>query len=194
MERRLHKRAGYSTNSRGMYIPEVDYMVMQQIMDALRETNQGENVIGLCGPDNRVQHFANTATRRAERDQLFQKIITATVTKKPDIIHLQTQIGDAIGLTFVIETNLPESTSWMRFGNNKRMTIAARAVLLRAKMKKLQTVLVVLNDVHGRLDLGEIGIPFGDDHNGCKILMTSTSVEVFSQQMKVDKLIDTDMP
>jgi hypothetical protein len=81
------------------------------------------------GLDKRVQHFANTAIRIAERDGLFQKIVTTTVTKKPDINNLQTQIGDA--------TNLSESTSWTCFGNNKRMTIAQRAPLLCAKMKEL---------------------------------------------------------
>jgi hypothetical protein len=85
--------------------------------------------------------------------------------------------------------DLAESTFWMCFGNNKRTTIAKRAVLLCAKMKELQTILVVLFDLHDRIDFGEIGIPFGDDHNGCKILITSTSVEVLSEQMKVHKLI-----
>jgi hypothetical protein len=47
-------------------------------------------------------------------------------------------------------------------------------------MKELQTVLVVLSDLHGRLDFGEIGIPFGEDRNGYKILLTSTNVEVLS--------------
>ncbi|XP_045819580.1 probable disease resistance protein At5g47260 isoform X2 [Trifolium pratense] len=144
-----------------MYIPNVDDKVKEQIMDVLRVRDQGENIIGLCGTDKRVEHSVKTTIRRAERDQLFQNIVTATVTKKPDITKIQTQIGDAI------ET----------------------AVLLCAKMKELQTVLVVLYDLHGRLNLGEIGIPFGEDHNGCKILLTSTSLEVLSEQMKVHKLI-----
>ncbi|CAJ2677330.1 unnamed protein product [Trifolium pratense] len=176
------------SNSRATYIPNVDDTVKQQIMDALRVRNQGENIIGLCGPDKRVQHFANTAIRIAERDQLFQKIVTTTVTKKPDINNLQTQIGDAIGLNFDDKGGVVKST-WWKFGNNKRISTAERAALLCAKMKELQTVLVVLHDVHGRLEFGEIGIPFGDDHNGCKILVTSTSVQVLSEQIKVHKLI-----
>ncbi|PNX78633.1 CC-NBS-LRR resistance protein [Trifolium pratense] len=167
------------------YIP--DDTVKQQIMDAL--SDQGKNIIGLCGPDKRVQHSAKTTIRRAERDGLFLKIVTATVTNKPDITKIQTQIGDVIGLHFDDKTDVAKSTRW-KFGNKKRITTAERATLLCAKMKELQTVLVVLYDVHGKLDLGEIGIPFGDDHNGCKILLTSTSVEVLSEQMKVHKLIE----
>jgi disease resistance protein RPS2 len=56
-------------------------------------------------------------------------------------------------------------------------------------MKNLQTVLVVLYDLHGRIDLGEIGIPYGEDHKGCKILLTSTSMGVLLDDMNVDKLI-----
>ncbi|PNX56993.1 CC-NBS-LRR resistance protein, partial [Trifolium pratense] len=131
-----------------MYIPNMD-KVKEQIMDALRVRDQGENIFGLCGPNKRVDYFVETTIRRAERDRLFQNIVTTTVTEKPDITKIQTEIGDAI----------------------------ERARLLFAKMKELQTVLVVLYDLHGRLDLGEIGIPFGEDHNGCKILLTSTSLE-----------------
>ncbi|KAK2438311.1 putative disease resistance protein [Trifolium repens] len=168
------------------HIPLFD-MVKEEIMDALRIRDQGINIIGLCGPDNRVQQYAKTTIRRVERDQLFQKIVTVTVTNKPDISKIQTQIGDEIGLHF--DDDVAESTWYMCFGNNKRITTAERAVLLCSKMKELQTVLVVLSDLHGRLDLGEIGIPFGDDHNGCKILLTSANVKVLSRQIMVHKLI-----
>jgi hypothetical protein len=161
--------------------------VKQEIMDALRIRDQGINIIGLCGSEKRVQQSAKTTIRRVERDQLFQKIVTVTVTNKPDISKIQTQIGDEIGLHF--DDDVSKSTWYMCFGNNKRITTAERAVLLCAKMKELQTVLVVLSDLHGRLDLGEIGIPFGDDHNGCKIILTSTNAEVLSGQMMVHKLI-----
>ncbi|XP_045819566.1 probable disease resistance protein At5g47260 isoform X2 [Trifolium pratense] len=171
-----------------MYIPNMD-KVKEQIMDALRVRDQGENIFGLCGPNKRVDYFVETTIRRAERDRLFQNIVTTTVTEKPDITKIQTEIGDAIGLNFDDKRDLAESNCCMCFGNNKRITTAERARLLFAKMKELQTVLVVLYDLHGRLDLGEIGIPFGEDHNGCKILLTSTSLEVLSEQMKVHKLI-----
>jgi disease resistance protein RPS2 len=171
------------------YIPNVDDKVKEQFMDALRVRDQGENLIGLCGPDKRVKHFVKTVIRRVVKDQLFQNIVTVTVTKKLDITKIQTQVGDAIGLNFDDKSDLAESNCCMCFGNNKRITTAERALLLCAKMKELQAVLVVLYDLHGRLDLGEIGIPFGEDHNGCKILLTSTSVEVLSKQMKVAKLI-----
>lgn len=39
-------------------------------------------------------------------------------------------------------------------------------------------VLVILDDVWDRLELNEIGIPFGDDHKGCKIVLTSRSEDL----------------
>ena len=44
---------------------------------------------------------------------MFQKIVTATVTKKPDITKIQTQLGDAIGLNFDDKTCIAESTYCM---------------------------------------------------------------------------------
>ncbi|PNX60533.1 hypothetical protein L195_g060227, partial [Trifolium pratense] len=65
-----------------MYIPTVDDKVKEQIMSAPRASDQGERIIGLCGPDKRVDHSVETAIGIAERHQLFQKIVKATVTKK----------------------------------------------------------------------------------------------------------------
>ncbi|CAL5214223.1 unnamed protein product [Lathyrus oleraceus] len=169
--------------------PKLDYKIKQQIMDALRVRDQGEYIIGLCGSDKRAEDSVKRIIRRVERDGLFTKIVTATVTKKPDITNIQMQIGDAIGLNFDDTTDLAESTCCTCFGYSKRMRTAERANLLCAKMKELQTVLVVLYDLHGKLDLGEIGIPFGEDHNGCKILLSSTNLEVLSKEVKVHKLI-----
>lgn len=185
MELALHRNALMADNR----IPNMDDRVKDQIMDALRVRDQGENIIGLCGPDERGKASVTTVMRRSERDQLFEKIVTATVTKKPDITQIQTQIGDAICLNFDDKIALAESSCCMFYGNNKRIRTAERALLLCAKMKELQTILVVMYDLHGRLDLSEIGIPFGEDHKGCKILLTSTNLEVLSKEMKVHKLI-----
>ncbi|KAK2384376.1 putative disease resistance protein [Trifolium repens] len=169
---------------------KMDDQGKETLMNALRVRDQGENIIGLCRPGENVNDYVKIAIRRSKKDQLFQKIVTATVTKKPDIIKIQKQIGDAIDLDFDDQSDLSESASCTCFGNNKRITKTAdRAVLLCAKMKNLQTVLVVLYDLHGRIDLGEIGIPYGEDHKGCKILLTSTSMGVLLDDMNVDKLI-----
>ncbi|WJX53262.1 hypothetical protein P8452_39278 [Trifolium repens] len=97
--------------------PSIDDTVKQQIMDALRVRVQGENIIGLCGSNKQVEDFVKKSIRKVKRDQLFQNIVTATVSKKLDITKIQTQIGDAIGLNFDNKMDLAESTFWMCFGS-----------------------------------------------------------------------------
>lgn len=42
---------------------------------------------------------------------------------------------------------------------------------LRLKIEK--KILIILDDVWDKLDLSTLGIPFGEDHMGCKILLTT---------------------
>ncbi|RVW20368.1 hypothetical protein CK203_113574 [Vitis vinifera] len=48
-----------------------------------------------------------------------------------------------------------------------------RVGCLRKMLKKEEKILVILDDIWEKLELGEIGIPYGDDHKGCKVLLTS---------------------
>ena len=50
-----------------------------------------------------------------------------------------------------------------------------------------KSVLVILDDVWDALDLEAIGIPYGGQHNSCKILLTSRSEKVCNQ-MKIQKI------
>ncbi|CAL5423013.1 unnamed protein product [Camellia sinensis] len=49
---------------------------------------------------------------------------------------------------------------------------------IQSKILSVGRVLVILDDVWKRLELNDIGIPFGDNHEGCKIVMTSRSEDV----------------
>ena len=50
-------------------------------------------------------------------------------------------------------------------------------------MKKEKKILVVLDDIWMCLDLETVGIPPGEDAEGCKILLTSRSRDVLSSEM-----------
>ncbi|KAI7996710.1 Disease resistance protein [Camellia lanceoleosa] len=65
------------------------------------------------------------------------------------------EIGDKLGLKFEEETE------------------RGRADRLCERVKGTKRILVILDDVWERLELNDIGIPFGDGHRGCKILLTS---------------------
>lgn len=116
---RLSAKAGHWDTC----IPIVDDKVKEQIMSALRDRDQGKNIIGLCGQDKRINHSIDTIIRREDIEQLFKEIVFATMTKKPYITNIQT-LGTTIGLNFDDMTNLAETTCFMCFGNNKRMRTA----------------------------------------------------------------------
>ncbi|KAJ9682444.1 hypothetical protein PVL29_018374 [Vitis rotundifolia] len=48
-------------------------------------------------------------------------------------------------------------------------------------------ILIILDDIWAQLDLEEVGIPFGDDHKGCKIVLTSRNKHVLSNEMGTQK-------
>ncbi|XVF42845.1 hypothetical protein PTKIN_Ptkin01aG0398800 [Pterospermum kingtungense] len=79
----------------------------------------------------------------------------APVTDNPDIQKVQDRVADMLGLNF------------------EKQSIYGRAVRLRERMKKENKILVMLDDIWARLDLMEVGIPFGDEHKGCTVLLTS---------------------
>ena len=62
-----------------------------------------------------------------------------------------------------------------------------REARLHQRMKDEKTILVILDDLWAELELGKIGIPFADDHKGCKILLTSRNRDILSNDMGTQK-------
>ncbi|KAK7318852.1 hypothetical protein RJT34_03559 [Clitoria ternatea] len=164
----------------------------EQLMDALRVKEEHISIIGVVGPSRAVFDAVETVTRRSKRDNLFQRILTANVTNKPDVARIQSEIGRALGLNF---GDGSKTSCWScclksESDNKKEISIAERAQLVRVKMKEHQNVVVVLFDIQDSIDLGQIGIPSGTDHNGCKIILTSTNHKVLLWHMPVIKIIN----
>ncbi|WJX31885.1 hypothetical protein P8452_20272 [Trifolium repens] len=99
----------------------------------------------------------------SKQQKLFDTVVTANVTKNPDIKTIQGEIADLLGLRFDEET------------------ILGRARRLRERIMMENNILVVLDDIWTILDLKKVGIPFGSEHNGCKLLMTSRNQDVLFQ-------------
>ncbi|WRX16662.1 NB-ARC - like 10 [Theobroma cacao] len=60
------------------------------------------------------------------------------------------------------------------------------------KLKKEERIFIILDDIWARLDLEEVGIPFGDQHEGCKILLTSRNRDVLTNEMDAKKAFPID--
>ncbi|GAU50692.1 hypothetical protein TSUD_410480 [Trifolium subterraneum] len=99
----------------------------------------------------------------AEQLKLFDKVVKAEVTENPDFKRIQGEIADSLGLRFDEET------------------IFGRANRLRERIKMEKSILVILDNIWSMLDLKKVGIPIGNEHNGCKLLMTSRNQDVLVQ-------------
>ncbi|KAK8329132.1 hypothetical protein V6Z12_A11G298400 [Gossypium hirsutum] len=62
-----------------------------------------------------------------------------------------------------------------------------RAIISRIPDIKEKNVLIILDDLWKKLDLAEVGIPFGSQHKGYKILLTSRYQNVLSNGMDATK-------
>ncbi|MBA0665561.1 hypothetical protein Goklo_005406, partial [Gossypium klotzschianum] len=92
---------------------------------------------------------------RKVKDKLFDSVVIATVTQTIDIEKIQNRIAELLDLKF------------------EEHSTDVKALRLRERLKKEKRVLVVLDDIWGKVDLEEVGIPLGDEHRGCKLLLTS---------------------
>ncbi|WJX68019.1 hypothetical protein P8452_52431 [Trifolium repens] len=106
---------------------------------------------------------------QVENDGSFDAVVMATIPKPPDFEQIQGQIADALGMKFNTETK------------------EGRAMQLRARIIKEKSILIILDDIWGKLDLTEVGIPFGEDHTGCKLVVTSRFLNVLNSNIDIQK-------
>ena len=117
-------------------------------MEALR--NEGISMIGVWGMGGVGKTtLVKQVAQQAEEDKLFHKVVMVLhISQTPNIIEIQEKIARMLSLKFEAGED--------------------RAGRLKQRLKREEKILVILDDIWGKLDLGEIGIPYGDDHKGCK--------------------------
>ncbi|RQO86082.1 hypothetical protein POPTR_001G432200v4 [Populus trichocarpa] len=127
---------------------------LEQIMKALKDDNV--NMIGPYGMGGVGKTtLVKEVGRRAKELQLFPEVLMPTVSRNPNVTDIQDQMADKLRLD--IKENSREG----------------RADRLRHRLKEVEKMLIILDDVWKNIDLKEIWIPFGDYHRGCKILLTT---------------------
>ena len=142
--------------------------IRKEIFEALRADKI--NMIAICGMGGIGKTtMAKEVAKRAKDDKLFDEVVMAVVSQNRDLSKIQGQIADMLGLEL------------------KRESEGGRAEQLYSRLKDIKSVLVILDDVWDALDLDLIGIPYGGQHNRCKILLTSRSEEACTQ-MKAQKI------
>ncbi|KAG6794094.1 hypothetical protein POTOM_003329 [Populus tomentosa] len=136
----------------------------EQIMKALKDDSV--NMIGLYGMGGVGKTtLVKEVCRKAKELQLFDEVLMATLSQNPNVMDIQDRMAERLALRF------------------EEKTKEGRADRLWQRLKTEKKVLIVLDDVWKDIDFQEIGIPFGDDHRGCKILLT-TRLEDMCSYMK----------
>ncbi|QCD86412.1 disease resistance protein RPS2 [Vigna unguiculata] len=138
-------------------------VMLNEVVKMLKDG--GVDIVGVYG----VAGVGKTAMVKelawqVEKDGLFDAVVVATVTDSPDVGRIRNEIADGLGLKF------------------DELTELGRASRLRQRIRQEQRILVVLDDVWGKLDLTKIGVPFGEDYKGCRcqLLVTSRNRNVLS--------------
>ncbi|KAK4581016.1 hypothetical protein RGQ29_024613 [Quercus rubra] len=140
----------------------------KEVLEALRTDKV--NMIAICGMGGIGKTtMAKEVAKRAKDDKLFDEVVMVVVSQNQDLRSIQVHIAEMLGLQFVEDSLL------------------ARAERLRKRLMDSKSVLIILDDVWDALDLEAVGIPYGGQHNKCKILLTSRSEEACTQ-MKTQKI------
>uniref|UniRef100_A0A2C9WG31 AAA+ ATPase domain-containing protein n=1 Tax=Manihot esculenta TaxID=3983 RepID=A0A2C9WG31_MANES len=136
--------------------------VVDEILNALKDADV--NLIGVygmggVGKTTLVRHIATLVRELG----IFKLVVIATVTHSVVLTSVQQEIAE-----------------WLDFKLGAE-SIAVRAARLSERIKKEEKILIILDDIWAAIKLDEIGIPYGTDHNGSKILMTSRNQSVLSE-------------
>ncbi|MED6148086.1 hypothetical protein PIB30_049942 [Stylosanthes scabra] len=129
----------------------------EQLLEALKDdkvTTIGLYGMGGCGKTT----MALELMRTAETEHLFDKVLFVPVSSKVEVRKIQDKIASMLQFEF------PED------GERERAQRLSKRLTLDD-----ESTLVILDDVWQLLDFGEIGIPSGEDHGNCKVLITTRS-------------------
>ncbi|XP_024019359.1 probable disease resistance protein At4g27220 [Morus notabilis] len=143
---------------------------LREIIEALKDINT--RMIGIYGMGGIGKTMlAKEVAGIAKEEKLFDKVAFTIVSQTPDVYSIQQEIAEQVGLE--------------KFHEIKSQIV--RAERLRHRLSQEKNILVILDDVWKELNLSAVGIDFDDDQKGCRILLTSRSLNVLQDHMGADR-------
>ncbi|XP_077223379.1 disease resistance protein At4g27190-like [Tasmannia lanceolata] len=142
---------------------------LKKVMDALKDENIrmiGVYGMGGIGKTTLVKNVNN----KLKGTSAFDAIVMVTVSKDVKLKIIQEEIAKKLGMELKEEI---EST---------------RESELRRKLMHVEKLLIILDDLWERLDTVKIGIPYSAENKGCKILLTSRSLDICRQMGSKDNI------
>ena len=144
--------------------------VWEGVMGALKDAKMTRiGVYGMAGSGKTT--LVKRVAEQAKKDGLFDEVIVAVVSQTPNFKNIQDQIAQKLGRKNV--------------GGNQDLI----ADWLTERLKAEKKILIIVDDIWKRseLDLNALGISFGNDQNGCKLLLTSRDQSVLKNDMNIEE-------
>ncbi|KAL5715856.1 hypothetical protein ACHQM5_017620 [Ranunculus cassubicifolius] len=127
-------------------------------------------IFGMAGVGKTT--LVKSISKHVKTENLFDEIVMVTVSVNSDIKAIQSDIANELDLQL-----------------EKEESVSLRAKRLSARLKRAKTILIILDDLWERVDLGEVGIFHGEENKACKVLITTRDQDVCNSmetQLKIE--------
>ncbi|KAL4639789.1 hypothetical protein ACB092_03G243400 [Castanea dentata] len=148
------QEGGTVPSNRGYEDFESRRLIFTEVLEALKNPNITRiGVYGMGGIGKTM--LVKEVLKEAEKDKLFNKYLFVVVSNPPDLKRIQREIAKKLGLNVDVESE--------------------ESVLADRLYRRLldEKILLVMDDIWKPIDLEALGISFGDDKKGSKLLLTS---------------------
>lgn len=164
--RSFAKGIGTAALCRGYEVFESRMATIRGVKEALTDPNINKIGVWGMGGVGKTMLVKEIARQVIEEEGLFDAVGISVVSQTPDSKRMQLDIAENLGLRFDEET------------------VSRRADLLQGRLRKEQKLLIIIDDIWGEIDLEALGISFGNNQKGCKLLLTSRFRDVLCVEMR----------
>ncbi|KAH9752711.1 Disease resistance protein [Citrus sinensis] len=141
-------------------------------LEAIKKALIDVSIIGVYGMGGIGKTtLVKEVSRQAMEAKLFDMVVFSEVSQTPDIKKIQQEIAEKLGLELREEVE------------------SGRASRLFERLRNEKKILVVLDNIWKHLNLETVGIPFAEDHKGCKLLLTARDRSVLLQMGSKDNFL-----